>query len=236
MLALYIILGIILFFVLLLSIRVIVFFDYNEELKLDVRWLFIKIPIYPTKPKKKKPKKEKEEKEEEPAQEEPKEEKPKKENIFVTFYKNQGFSGVMELLGNVKRIMGGMLSSFGRHFIFRELKCYFTVGAGDDAAATSMLYGKTCAAVFPVMGLITSTCRVKEYDCAVRPDFIKGEKSAVLRAVFSVRPIFYINALLVSGVKLFFKVVLKFLKGAKKPKQPKQPTNQSVKISKEEQT
>ena len=230
MLALYIILGIILFIVLLLSVRVIVFFDYHEELILNVRWLFIKIPVYPTKPKKKKPKKEKPE--EEKKEEEPKEEKPKKENIFVTFYKNQGLSGVMELLGSVKRILGGMFGSFARHFIFRELKCYVTVGAGDDAAATSMLYGKTCAAVFPVMGLITSTCHVKQYDCAVRPDFIKGEKSAVVRAVFSVRPIFYINALIVAGVKLFFKVVLKFMKGVKAPKQS---NDQSVKLSKEEE-
>ncbi len=231
MLALYIILGIILFFVLMLSVRVNVFFDYNEDLILNVRWLFIKIPIYPTKPKDKKPKKEKP-REEEPKEEEPAEEKPKKENMFVTFYKNQGFSGVMQLLADVKRAVSGMLASFARHFVFRELKCYVTVSAGDDAAATSMLYGKTCAAVFPVMGLITSTCHVKEYDCAVRPDFIKGEKSAVVRAVFSVRPIFYINAVLVFAVKMIFKVVLKFLKGIKAPKL--QPA-QSVKLSKEEQ-
>ncbi|HBL41023.1 MAG TPA: hypothetical protein DDY98_05410 [Ruminococcaceae bacterium] len=228
MTALWIILGIILFFVAVLSVRVTVFFDYNEKLKMDVRWLFLKVPVYPTKPKKKKPKKQKEEKPKEEKKEEP---KPKKENMFKTFYKNQGFYGVMELLGNVKRVLGGMFSSMGHHFVFRELKCYFTVGAGDDAAATSMLYGKTCAAVFPIMGLITNTCHVKEYDCAVRPDFIKGEKSAVVRAVFSVRPIFYINALLACGVKLFFQVILKFMKGAKAPKAT---PNQIVNNSKEE--
>ncbi len=229
MTALWIILGIILFFVVVLSVRVTVLFDYNEQLKLDVRWLLLNIPVYPSKPKKKKPKKEKEEKPEEKKKEEP---KPKKENMFAAFYKNQGFYGIMELLGNVKRALGGMFSSMGRHFVFRELKCYFTVGAGDDAAQTSMLYGKTCAAVFPVMGLITSTCHVKEYDCAVRPDFIKGEKSAVVRAVFSVRPIFYINALLVCGVKLFFRVILKFMNGAKAPKAANTST---VNNSKEEQ-
>ena len=229
MTALWIIFGIILFFVALLSVRVTVSFDYNEQLKLDVRWLFIKIQIYPIKSRKKKEKKPKKEKpEEEEPSEEPEEPKPKKENIFVTFYKNQGFDGVMELLGSTKRILGGMMSSMGKHFIFRKLKLYITVGSGDDAAATSMLYGKTCAAVFPVMGLITNTCHVKEYDCAVRPDFIKGEKSAVVLVVFSVRPIFYINTLLVTGVKMFFKVILKFLKGSKAPKQPaKQPVNNS---------
>ncbi len=232
MIALYIILGIILFFIAVLSVRVSVSFDYNEQLTLDVRWLFIKIQIFPLKQRPKKEKKPKEEKpEEEKPPEKPQEPKPKKENIFVTFYKNQGFDGVMELLGSTKRILGRMTSSMLRHFVFSKLKLYITVSAGDDPAATSMLYGKTCAAVFPVMGLITNTCHVKEYDCAVRPDFIKGEKSAVVLVVFSVRPIFYINALLVAGVKLFFKVVLKFMKGIKAPKQQ---TNQPVNNSKEE--
>lgn len=221
MLALKIILGIIAFFVLILSVRVTVYMTYDEEFKLDIGWLFIKLHILPKKEKpenEKKAKKEKEPKEkqeEEPVKEEtPKE---KKDNIIVSFYKNQGFSGVLQLLKDTVNAINGMFGTIFRHFVFRELKLYMTVGS-SDAAETAQLYGKTCAAVFPAMGLITSTCNVKEYDCAVRPNFMVAEKSAIFRVVLSFRPIFAIAAVVVLAFKLLFKVVFKLLKN--KPKEP----------------
>ena len=58
MTALYIILGIIAFFVLILSIRITINGEFFDEFKLDIKWLFLKIQILPAK-KKDKPKKEK---------------------------------------------------------------------------------------------------------------------------------------------------------------------------------
>lgn len=221
MTALAIILGIIAFFVLIFSIRFTVYMTYDDEFKLDISWLFIKLHILPKKEKpekEKKPKKEKEPKEENTAQP-PEEEKPKekKDNILVSFYKNQGFSGVLQLLKDTVNAINGMFGTIFRHFVFRELKLYMTVGA-SDAAETAQLYGKTCAAVFPAMGLITSTCNVKEYDCAVRPNFMVAEKTAIFRVVLSFRPIFATTAVVVLAFKLLFKVVLKLLKN--KPKEP----------------
>ena len=239
MTALAIILGIIAFFVLILSIRVTVYMTYDEEFKLDIGWLFIKFHILP---KKEKPEKEKKpKKEKEPAQENadqpPAEEKPKekKDNIIVSFYKNQGFSGVLQLLKDTVNAINGMFGTIFRHFVFRELKLYMTVGA-SDAAETAQLYGKTCAAVFPAMGLITSTCNVKEYDCAVRPNFMVAEKTAVFRVVLSFRPIFATTAVVVLAFKLLFKVVFKLLKN--KPKEPSKtaPETQNVNNIKEDKT
>ncbi|MBR4050970.1 MAG: DUF2953 domain-containing protein [Clostridia bacterium] len=221
MTALTVILGIIAFFVLIFSIRFTVYMTYDEEFKLDISWLFIKLHILPKKEKpekEKKPKKEKEPKEENKEQQ-PEEEKPKekKDNIIVSFYKNQGFSGVLQLLKDTVNAINGMFGTIFRHFVFRELKVYMTVGA-SDAAETAQLYGKTCAAVFPAMGLITSTCKVKEYDCAVRPNFMAAEKTAIFRVVLSFRPIFATTAVVVLAFKLLFKVVFKLLKN--KPKEP----------------
>lgn len=218
MTALAIILGIIAFFVLILSIRFTVYMTYDEEFMLDISWLFIKLHILPKKEKEEKPKKEKEpkkENEEEPSEEKP--EKEKKDNILVSFYKNQGFSGVLQLLKDTVNAINGMFGTIFRHFVFRELKLYMTVGSAD-AAETAQLYGKICAAVFPAMGLITSTCNVKEYDCAVRPNFMVAEKTAVFRVVLSFRPIFATTAVVVLAFKLLFKVVFKLLKN--KPKEP----------------
>ncbi len=212
MTALWIILGIIAFFIVLFSIRVTVYMTYDEDFKLDVSWLFIKLHILP---KKEKPEKEKPEKpEEEKPPEEPKQETEKKDNIIVNFYNNQGFSGVIQLLRDTVSAINGMFGSIFKHFIFRELKLYLSVGAGD-AAETAILYGKTCSVVFPAMGLITSTCKVKEYDCGVQPNFMGPDKTAVFRAVISMRPIFITNAVIVLGIKLLFKVVFKLLKNSK---------------------
>lgn len=221
MTALAIILGIIAFFVLIFSIRFTVYMTYDEEFKLDISWLFIKLHILPKKEKPEKEKKSKKEKEpkEEDTEQPPEEEKPKekKDNIIVSFYKNQGFSGVLQLLKDTVNAINGMFGTIFRHFVFRELKLYMTVGA-SDAAETAQLYGKTCAAVFPAMGLITSTCNVKEYDCAVRPNFMVAEKTAIFRVVLSFRPIFATTAAVVLAFKLLFKVVIKLLKN--KPKEP----------------
>ena len=51
MTALAIILGIIAFFVLIFSIRFTVYMTYDEEFKLDISWLFIKLHILPKKEK-----------------------------------------------------------------------------------------------------------------------------------------------------------------------------------------
>lgn len=225
MTALLIILGIIAFFVLLFSIRVTVYMTYDEDFKLDVSWLFIKLHILPKKEKPEKEKKEKPPKEPEPEKE-PEPVKEKKDNIIVNFYRNQGFSGVIQLLRDTVGAINGMFGSIFRHFIFRELKLYMTVGA-NDAAETAILYGKTCSVVFPAMGLITSTCKVKEYDCGVQPNFMGPDKTAVFRAVISMRPIFITNAVIVLGIKLLFKVVFKLLKNSK-PAQTQPETQQGV--------
>ena len=233
MLALKIILGIIAFFVLVLSVRVTVYMTYDEEFNLDIGWLFFKLHILPKKEKpekEKKLKKEKAPKEEESTDKPPEDEKPKekKDNIIVSFYKNQGFSGVLQLLKDTVNAINGMFGTIFRHFVFRELKLYMTVGA-SDAAETAQLYGKTCAAVFPAMGLITSTCNVKEYDCAVRPNFMVAEKSAIFRVVLSFRPVFATTAVVVLAFKLLFKVVFKLLKN--KPKEPDKKASEKQKAN-----
>ena len=61
MTALYIILGIIAFFVILLSVKIAVTVHYEDDIALSVKWLFLNIKILPAKHKdehKKKPKKE----------------------------------------------------------------------------------------------------------------------------------------------------------------------------------
>lgn len=221
MTALYIILGIIAFFVILLSIKFTVTVHYENDVAVSVQWLFLKFDILPKKEKEKKPKKEKKKKtkEEKPKEEsevirEPK--KKKKDNMFVRFYNNRGVSGVVQLLKDAAKAVGGMFRRIGRAFLFEELIISLKVGAGDSAE-TAIKYGKICSAAFPAMGLIVSTMRVKKYNIEINPDFIYGKNEARLHTKVSVRPVKLIGAVIVLVFELLFKVVIKLLKHSKAP-------------------
>lgn len=219
---LYVLLGIIAFFVILLSIRITINAEYFDEFKLSISWLFLKIQILPSNKKDKsqkdkKPKKEKPAKEPSPEPEPDPDEQPteKKENIFVKFYNNQGFDGLIELINNAASALGKMFSSFKKHIVIRELYLFMTVTGGCDAAETAMEYGRICQKVFPAMSFICSNLPVKKYDVEIEPDFIGLKNSAQFATSIHIRPIFFVNAVFVLVFRLVFKVVLKFLKGIK---------------------
>ena len=221
MTALYIILGIIAFFVILLSVKFAVTVHYEDDVAVSVKWLFLKFNILPKKEKEDKPKKEKEKKKKEEKPEEkseviPEPKKKKKDNMFVRFYRNRGVEGVVELLKDTAKAVGGMFGRIGRAFTFEELIISLVVGAGDSAE-TAIKYGKTCSVAFPAMGLIVDTMRVKKYNIEINPDFITGKNIARLHTQISVRPIKLINAVIIVAFELLFKVVLKLLKHSKAP-------------------
>lgn len=220
MTALLIILGIIAFFIVLLSIKVVVTVHYEDDVELSVGWLFLKFKILPSEKKEKKPEKKKKPKEEKPKEEneiikEPK--KKKQDNMFVRFYRNKGVEGVIQLLKDAAKSVGGMFKRIGRAFLLEELFVSLTVGKGDSAE-TAIKYGETCSAVFPAMGLIVSTMHVKKYSIEVNPDFIYGSNNAKLHTRISVRPIKLINAVIIVAFELLFKVVIKLLKHSKAQK------------------
>lgn len=232
-----IILGIVLFFTAVLLVKVKITVHSENGVSLSAGWLFLKFNILPKKELSEKQKKKKEEKEkkkkEKAARKKAKEEeknkdaekdetvkepKAKKDNPFVKFYRNNGVSGVVELL---QRLVASLKSGFmrvGRAFVFDELFVSLLVGTGDSAQ-TAEKYGKTCAAVFPAMGFITTNMRVKKYSVDVNPDFAYGNNNARLHVTLSFRPLRLINAFTVTGASLVFKVLIKFLRGlkAKKP-------------------
>lgn len=225
MIALYILLGIILLLILLLSIKVRIDAEYIDSFRVKLRWLFLSFDLYPMQKKEKKPKKEKPKKEEPPkAQEEVLKEK--KPNPFKTFYENQGFDGVMQLVRDSADAVGGLMKSVKKHLIIDELFLWIVISHNHDAAQTAIEYGEACQDVYPAMGFICSNLKVKKYDVEIEPDFIGTFSSAQFAFALSVRPIFLINAGIVLAVKLLFKVVLKLLRA--KPKTPENTETQNI--------
>lgn len=217
MIALWIILGIIVLLLLALWVRVVVTVHFNDEIELSVGWLFLKFRLIPKqKPKKEKKKKEKPPKEEKPKSEiipEPKKKK-HKDNIFVRFYHNKGFDGVVQLLQDTAAALGGMFRRGAKAFTLEELRVHLRVGS-YDAAQTAIKYGKTCAVVYPAMGTIVSKVRVKKHELTVSPDFMEGKNQAAFHTVISVRPLLLIHAGTVMLFQMLFKVVIQLLRHSK---------------------
>lgn len=188
MTALYIILGIILFFVILFSFKVSVILEMTDKNKVTLKYLFLKFTLYDSsKPEKeKKPKKEKK-KTEEPQQEQVTEEATPTENttdnkgnnLFKQIYIEQGYDGIVKMLVAVKESLGSFFGKLYKTFTINEF--YLTMHVtGSDAADTAIKYGKLSSWLFPTLGKVASTCKMKKYDIDISPDFLGVKNEADL--------------------------------------------------------
>ena len=213
MTALFVILGIVLFFILLLSIPVVVDMEYIETFKLKISWLFVKINILPKdenkKKKEKKPKKpkKKKEKKEEPQEEKPSEVKEKGDNPIKIFYEDQGVLGIVDLINNCASYLGQFTKAFIRSFYIKRLRLRIWVTEGD-AAQTAIKYGKFCQMIYPPLGYICSSCRVKDYDVNIWADYCGEKTKGEFETTIALNPRKVINA----GIALVFRLVVRLFK------------------------
>ena len=219
MTALYIILGIILSFVVLFSFKVSVILEMTDKNKVTLKYLFLKITLYDSsKPEKeKKPKKEKK-KTEVTQQEEVTGDTPPTENttdnkgnnLFKQIYIEQGYDGIVKMLVAVKESLGTFFGKLYKTFTINEF--YLTIHVtGSDAADTAIKYGKLSSWLFPTLGKVASTCKMKKYDIDISPDFLGVKNEADLYLDVSVVPIRITNAVMVLALQLVFKVIFKIL-------------------------
>lgn len=168
MLWLYILLGILLVIFLLLLMPVKLKASYNEDFRCSLKIGFIRIQLYPQKPKKKKKKKKQKK-----ADEEQKGEKKKE-----TLIKEKGISWLFDLIKKIADLAVGALKDFFRHIIVKKLMLSVSI-AGDDAADTAVKYGYCCSAVYPAFGIIVGAVKCKSYGVDISPNFEEKAKSAV---------------------------------------------------------
>lgn len=169
MLWLYILLGILLVIFLLILMPVKLKVSYNEDFRCSLKIGFVKIQLYPQKPKKKKRKKPPEK-----AEEKPKSEEKKKENLI----KEKGISWLFDLIKKIADLAVGALKDFFRHIIVKKLMLSINI-AGKDAADTAVKYGYCCSAVYPAFGIIVGAVKCKSYGVDISPNFEEKAKSAV---------------------------------------------------------
>lgn len=223
---LYILLGIILFFVAVLSVPFHITVGYDEKIRVSIRYLFIKLDILPVKSKPKKEKKPKEPKPEKPEEEKQVPPKEKKPNPLLEMVKANGYDGMMVVLSNLVRILKIYGGKLFKSVVFDEIY-YYTCVATGDAASTAIKYGQTCQKVYPLMGYICSNNVVKKYDIDVDTDFLanKTRGEFFIDMHICIRKI--INASIAMVVRLIFGVVITFIKGGKK--KPSENESQNMK-------
>ncbi|MCQ2471421.1 MAG: DUF2953 domain-containing protein [Clostridia bacterium] len=228
---LLIILGIILFFIGILSIPFHVYTQYIDEFSLYVRWLFVKIHIIP-KPEKKKKKKKKKKKEEKPKdeekpeeEEEKEEEKPKEkgDNFIKVFYNNQGVPGMINLIGTIAKKLKKGLHKIGKAFYIRELWLRINVGEGDSAA-TAEKYGKICAAVYPSLGYIINCVHAKKCSVKIQPDFLGGKTEGGFKLHLFLVPSKLIGSAIGMGISLGIELLKVLISNAKSSSKGKKET------------
>lgn len=212
MVFLYTLISTIVFIVLLLCFKITFVAGYKDDFELEARWLFVRYKLYPSKEKKREKKKKDVIKE---PKKDSKPKKAKKPNPIKKFYENQGLSGVVELINTTASIVNGMFKRIFKSIVINSLDIAMQV-TGEDSAKTAVNYGEICAAVFPAMGLICSTMRVKKHWISITPDFIGSENKAYFNAVVSVVPIKIINAAVIFAFQFLFKVLAKLFLGGRK--------------------
>ena len=209
MTALFIVLGIILFFTALLSIPVVLDMEYIDTFKLKVSWLFVKVNVLPkdeTKKKKtKKEKPEKKKKHEKKVKEENVTEK--KENPIKVFYEDQGVLGIVDFVNNCASYLGKFTKGFLKSIYIRKLNLRIRVTEGD-AAQTAIKYGKFCQMIYPPLGFICSSCHVKNYSVNILADYCGSKTNGEFETRVALVPRSVINA----GIAFLFRLVAEFIR------------------------
>ena len=189
MLALKIILGILLFLVLLLFLRVkISIISDGGNTKLLLRILGIPVKLYPAKEKKRKIRmsdytprglRRAQKKKEKQALKESKKKKtqePEKEKPALS-----------DTVSVITALVRKIVSRFFRHLRIDVAKIYVSVGT-PDAAKTALLYGVVCQGVAylcEILDRITNVKKTKKTEVSVVSDFVSGKTRADINISFS---------------------------------------------------
>lgn len=212
---LYALIGIVIIVFILFSINLSFIIDYSDKTVVTLKYLFLKFTLVdtskPKKEKKKKKKKKGDESEESDTDEEGKEKgKPKGNSLIKQLYLDQGYDGIERMLRAVGKSLGSFFGSLYKNLVVDEL--YITmITAGSDAADTAIKHGKLCSWLFPVLGKFVSTCKVKNYDFDISPDFLATKSEAYVYAKLHFTPFVVVYAVLALVVRLVFKVLIKVI-------------------------
>ncbi len=214
----WVILAILSMIILALCIKVRINVEYsNENTSAYIKWLFLKIPLYPAKKKEKTvPQQETQQtadtvnpadtSAETVGQTPTAPAKPKKESLMHLIYRSNGIDGLILILKRLFSYLGTFIGQAMNGVVVEEFYLDVSCTKGD-AAATAIYYGEVCATVFPILGALVSKYKVRKYDFNIYPDYIARFSNASFIAKIYVIPIKFIGIVLALVFKLLFGVL-----------------------------
>lgn len=183
MVALYIVLGIVAFLLLILLIPVYGYLDFDKQLHARVRVLGIPFRLYPLKPKKKRSEKQQTvAKAEKSAKKSAKKEAKEGLLSLETIFKEEGISGVAQLFSELAKLATAALRRVLAAITVDRLNLQARIVC-EEADETAIRYGQVCAVLYPALAGLESVVRVRKKNIAIAPDFLaeKGELVVDLR-------------------------------------------------------
>lgn len=223
--ALIIIGCIILFFAFILSLKAKITVEYNDEVSLFLRVLFVKIRILPKKDKasgprsmsrrkaqaiKKRLAKKAEKKrlkklkkaEKKREKQKLREEQPKKK---------KSLDDILDMISTVRDVVGAVIKTFFGHLRIDLARLHITVAA-EDAATTAIYYGVICDALthlLPVLESAKGFRTPKARDISVNTDFLTETMRADVKISMSIRVWHVLHVALAALIKLIPHLVKK---------------------------
>lgn len=153
-----------------------------------------------------------------PSQKEPKVSAPKrsaakapqsdqKPNLLREIRQADGVPGVVRFLKQAIAIALRLVGHVARRLVIERLDLRL-VTAGGDSAETAVLYGKTCAALYPAVTLLSGALHYEKIRVTVVPDFMRDYTSAECRLRIRLRlvwPVWYGLQALVRFLRLMIR-------------------------------
>ncbi len=192
MIFLYILLGIVLLICLILSLRINLHIIYENEPKVYLRILFIKLEILPNTSKIFGFNKQQEKKKDLPT------------HVLKDIKDADSTSpSIIDKLDSIRNILLILAESFKKHLHVRLSKIHIRV-ATSDAAKTAILYGAVSTAVACIIDIVDDIANLKtlkESSVSVEPDFLSEKTDIKLNIILYMSVIGTIKVLLHSFIK-----------------------------------
>ena len=223
MTALYVLVGIVLFFLWLFTRKLVLnvsYCRYENKPGLAVRFLFLKFNYFLELSKKG------EAKEEDELDEAVKRAKKKRKEQQREEKKSEGKVSIKEVLRIVKASVSEIYRKFGKYLFLEKFDLRLNV-ATEDAASTALLYGGVSALCAPLYAFTTRIKRKKK-DCVfmeVKPDFYAASIDAAVNITVSIR-LWQVVSCLITASKAYLK--FSALKKGNKKDEPNSSTKENT--------
>ena len=197
MLILYYFLGLLLFLLLLTLVPVRAVIRFQEGFALELRYLFLRVPIIPGD---EQPLEDGEEKEEE-KEEEPAKEKKSPAKQIKSVLGEKGLSGFLQGLGELLRLVKKAVGGIFKKLKLRHFDLYLCLAGVNDPAGAAVRYGQIAAGVYGACGGLFSLAPCRHKGVTVDLNYAAEENVIDFTAELSIVPLFVIKEVLVLLVR-----------------------------------